>query len=682
MDEMSVYINVEESSVYYSRSNMETKISEHIYENVPILTQRHHGPGTAPSDAKEVKRTSCRAAHFCLCLLCLFLLTGLVTLVYLVINSNSEWKMEMVLLQNSYKNLTIQNDQLQTSYNILTEEREQLKISNNNLTSERNQLHINLTIQLRTSNNILTEKREQLKIIDALTIERNDLQRKLQGNSKFEGDEGQKDTLQILITSSSTDQTAPSVQLDTMDEMSVYINVEESSVYYSRSNMETKISEHIYENVPILTQRHHGPGTAPSDAKEVKRTSCRADAFCLCLLCLFLLTGLVTLVYLVINSNSEWKMEMVLLQNSYKNLTIQNDQLQTSYNILTEEREQLKISNNNLTSERNQLHINLTIQLRTSNNILTEKREQLKIIDALTIERNDLQRKLQGNSKCKKTDEMVSLEEELEPSMVYENFHYVSARNAASRPSGEEFKMPAAAPGMKMFRMVVVSFGLLCILQAALNISLRLTLFSQQNSLTEERDELKRINFDLEASSRNLTEERDELKRTLKNYVSEQNSLTEERDDLKRIILDMVTTNKNLAEERHNLTTTQTDCGWLYFNDSAYHFSSIEKNWQESRDDCLQKGADLVIINSQEEQNFLSQFKKTMWIGLTDLETEGTWKWVDGTPMTERYWGPNEPNGKTSENCGDTKQYDVGNHWNDENCNVKVFWTCEKIVHP
>ncbi|KAF3852323.1 hypothetical protein F7725_005678 [Dissostichus mawsoni] len=73
---------------------------------------------------------------------------------------------------------------------------------------------------------------------------------------------------------------------------------------------------------------------------------------------------------------------------------------------------------------------------------------------------------------------------------------------------------------------------------------------------------------------------------------------------------------------------------WKYFSGSLYTISSIAENWQESRDDCFQKGADLVIINSQEEQDYIASFRKKVWIGLTDRETEGRWKWVDGTPLT------------------------------------------------
>lgn len=42
--------------------------------------------------------------------------------------------------------------------------------------------------------------------------------------------------------------------------------------------------------------------------------------------------------------------------------------------------------------------------------------------------------------------------------------------------------------------------------------------------------------------------------------------------------------------------------GWVYFSGSFYYISSSEKSWNDSRDDCLQRHADLVIINSKEEQ--------------------------------------------------------------------------------
>uniref|UniRef100_A0A8D0D291 C-type lectin domain-containing protein n=1 Tax=Sander lucioperca TaxID=283035 RepID=A0A8D0D291_SANLU len=103
---------------------------------------------------------------------------------------------------------------------------------------------------------------------------------------------------------------------------------------------------------------------------------------------------------------------------------------------------------------------------------------------------------------------------------------------------------------------------------------------------------------------------------------------------------------------------------WEYFNGSFYYISSIKKTWQESRDDCLQKGADLLIINSKEEHDFTRTFQKRLWIGLTDSETEGTWKWVDGTPLTKRF----------------THFFHLV--LNDSPCYSSHYWICEMKVRP
>ncbi|XP_039461294.1 uncharacterized protein LOC116318446 [Oreochromis aureus] len=79
---------------------------------------------------------------------------------------------------------------------------------------------------------------------------------------------------------------------------------------------------------------------------------------------------------------------------------------------------------------------------------------------------------------------------------------------------------------------------------------------------------------------------------------------------------------------------------WTRFGSSCYFKSTESKTWSESRRDCQDKGADLVMINSKEEQEFVNEFGGFFWIGLTAKQTSGgsKWEWVDGSALTETFW--------------------------------------------
>ncbi|XP_068448752.1 CD209 antigen-like protein E [Clinocottus analis] len=193
--------------------------------------------------------------------------------------------------------------------------------------------------------------------------------------------------------------------------------------------------------------------------------------------------------------------------------------------------------------------------------------------------------------------------------------------------------LDASSRNETLYRLVVVSFGLLCVLQAAANIGLRLSLYSSSAKMP-----------DFQAIIKNLTEEREDLKRKLSAFDQ------------------------------------YLQPGWVYFYPSFYYISSNQTSWQESRDDCLQRGADLIIINSKEEQEFAIKVQGRTWIGLTDGETEGKWKWVDGTALSTSYWDSGEPNGGQKENCVELRFLKNKYSWNDGQCNWKIFWICEKVV--
>ena len=46
--------------------------------------------------------------------------------------------------------------------------------------------------------------------------------------------------------------------------------------------------------------------------------------------------------------------------------------------------------------------------------------------------------------------------------------------------------------------------------------------------------------------------------------------------------------------------------GWHWFNNNCYLFQKELKTWAEGRKDCQKRGGDLVIVDSTEEDNFLT----------------------------------------------------------------------------
>ncbi|XP_062287777.1 CD209 antigen-like protein E isoform X1 [Scomber scombrus] len=224
---------------------------------------------------------------------------------------------------------------------------------------------------------------------------------------------------------------------------------------------------------------------------------------------------------------------------------------------------------------------------------------------------------------------------------------------------------------------VVLCLGLLSVFLLAGLIGLGVYYHYVNHGLTEERDLL----------NANLTETTEELHQ-LQNS-SEQNSdvirgLTEERDLLNA---NLTETTEELHQLR-NLSKQNQTCpaGWKLFSCSCYLLSSESGSWSTGRQDCREKGADLGVIDSLEKQEFFSTFnEEATWIGLTDRDTEGTWKWIDGTPLTLSYWGTDQPdNGGGDPQWGEEDCVHIRagtqtvENWNDLSCGASLQWICEK----
>ncbi|XP_027032178.2 C-type lectin domain family 4 member E-like [Tachysurus fulvidraco] len=141
-----------------------------------------------------------------------------------------------------------------------------------------------------------------------------------------------------------------------------------------------------------------------------------------------------------------------------------------------------------------------------------------------------------------------------------------------------------------------------------------------------------------------------------------------------------------LEQERSALHRVLLKSGWRVFRQSIYYISTQKKNWTESRADCIKRGSDLVIVDSREEQAFISKYSNGShaWIGLTDIVTEGTFKWVDGSPLTTEFWWVGEPNDVArNEDCviiNFRLARSVILTWNDYNCGFSGVGICEMNI--
>ncbi|KAG6922175.1 C-type lectin domain family 4 member G [Chelydra serpentina] len=119
--------------------------------------------------------------------------------------------------------------------------------------------------------------------------------------------------------------------------------------------------------------------------------------------------------------------------------------------------------------------------------------------------------------------------------------------------------------------------------------------------------------------------------------------------------------------------------GWLLNAGNCYYFSTVRKYWSYAKQACKDQGAELIIIDNPQKQEFLTKNAngKQYWIGLHDVGNEGTFIWVDDSPVSYSNWARGEPNNFGSgEDC--VMMFKDGK-WNDATCGMNGDgWICEK----
>ncbi|XP_072019677.1 uncharacterized protein [Amphiura filiformis] len=139
---------------------------------------------------------------------------------------------------------------------------------------------------------------------------------------------------------------------------------------------------------------------------------------------------------------------------------------------------------------------------------------------------------------------------------------------------------------------------------------------------------------------------------------------------------------KRKRSKRESITACPA--GWNTHGDYCYYVSSEAVTFGDAQTACLGMNAMLTSIHDQDEQEFLSDLVAAgngqKWIGLNDIDVEGTFTWIDGTPLDFEFWAIYQPdNDQGMEDCVHLKNGGSNTGlWNDIPCSDTYKYICKK----
>ena len=116
------------------------------------------------------------------------------------------------------------------------------------------------------------------------------------------------------------------------------------------------------------------------------------------------------------------------------------------------------------------------------------------------------------------------------------------------------------------------------------------------------------------------------------------------------------------------------------FDNNCFNFVDKTTSWAEAEAECKEQSwqgmqGHLASIHSKEENDFVARLAnfQRVWIGGTDVESEGNWSWSDGSAMSYTGWCPGNPNNQGgAEHC-----MDITTCLNDNSCNRLLKFVCK-----
>ncbi|KAL1281249.1 hypothetical protein QQF64_000052 [Cirrhinus molitorella] len=313
------------------------------------------------------------------------------------------------------------------------------------------------------------------------------------------------------------------------------------------------------------------------------------------------------------NSLSQNKLE---LETSLNDLTAEKRQLQNNFNSLSQNKLELETRFKDLTAEKSQLDIvvkDLTAgksRFETNlNNLTAEKKHLETVVKDLTAGKSQFEtslnnltsekRQLQSNFNSLSQNKL-ELETRVKD-LTAEKSQLQNSLNSLRQKKLEletELKKLSEQGGSRCLVLIAVSLGLICVLLLVFIKLQHITITAERDLIKSYKNTAEEFNQTINSLQDNYTDLMTEKHQLQNNFTSlsqkkleletRVKDLTVEKDQLQRSI-------DSLSQKKLELESNVTSLRWFFMSDEA-------KSWSDSRQYCRSRGADLVIINSEEKQ--------------------------------------------------------------------------------
>ena len=138
---------------------------------------------------------------------------------------------------------------------------------------------------------------------------------------------------------------------------------------------------------------------------------------------------------------------------------------------------------------------------------------------------------------------------------------------------------------------------------------------------------------------------------------------------------------------------TVLDLAWNHV--AAYMVCDTPSSWQDARSACQSVGMDLATPAYDNEYepsqvylaaNTLYPTSTSFWMGATDIDAEGTWKWLDGELLSDQgggdVWFPGQPDDDGDQDCGVLSLDGTPRYFYDAGCGDLLPYVCDIDRHP